>query len=114
MGAYVREGDVDRRRRSELANGELEKLALYRPGGEISRADIEELVPEAIPGSTWAFLDALASRQPGVAAALADRLLAGGTPLPVLVSQIHRRLRELIMVREHLDAGTRTAELVKR
>ncbi len=114
VGAYVREGDVDRRRQSELANGELEKLALYRPGGDISRADVEELVPEAIPGSTWAFLDALAARRVADAALLADRLLAGGTPLPVLVSQVHRRLRELIMVREHLDAGTRPAELVKQ
>jgi DNA polymerase III delta subunit len=113
VGAYVREADVDRRRRSELANSELEKLALYRPGGEISRSDIEELVPEAIPGSTWAFLDAIAARQPGVASSIAERLLAAGTPLPVLVSQIHRRLRDLIMVREHLDAGTRNAELVK-
>lgn len=113
VGAYVREGDVDRRRRSELANGELEKLALYRPGGEISRVDIEELVPEAIPGSTWAFLDALATRNTWEAAGLAERLLTGGAPLPVLVSQMHRRLRELIIVREHLDAGTRNTELVK-
>ena len=113
VGAYVREADVDRRRRSELANGELEKLALYRPGGEITRADIEELVPEAIPGSTWALLDAVASRQAGVAATIGERLLAGGTPMPVLVGQIHRRLRDLIQVREHLDAGTRNAELVK-
>ncbi len=113
VGAYVREADVDRRRRSELANGELEKLALYRPEGEISRADVEELVPEAIPGSTWAFLDAVAARQAGSAAATAERLLSGGTPMPVLVGQIHRRLRDLILVREHLDAGARNAELVK-
>jgi DNA polymerase III delta subunit len=34
VGAFVREGDVDRRRQSELANSELEKLALYRPEGQ--------------------------------------------------------------------------------
>ena len=44
VGAYVREGDVDRRRMSELANGELEKLALYRPNGTIAREDIDALV----------------------------------------------------------------------
>src|SRR5665811_2329438 len=49
VGAYVREGDVDRRRMSELANGELEKLALYRPGGTIAREDIDALVAEAVP-----------------------------------------------------------------
>jgi DNA polymerase III delta subunit len=29
---------------SELANGELEKLALYRPNGTIAREDIDALV----------------------------------------------------------------------
>jgi DNA polymerase III delta subunit len=113
IGATVREGDVDRRRMTELANGELEKLALYRPAGTVSREDVAELVAEAVPGSTWAFLDALAARRGGEAARLAERLLADGTPLPVLTTQLHRRLRELILVRDHLDAGTRPPELVK-
>ena len=58
----VKDRDVDRRRMSELANAELEKLALYRPGGTVTNDDIEALVAEAVPGSTWAFLDALGSR----------------------------------------------------
>jgi len=113
VGATVREGDVDRRRQSELANAELEKLALYRPYGTVSREDVAELVAEAIPGSTWAFLDAVAHRRAGEAARLADRLLADGTVLPVLTTQLHRRLRDLILVRDHLDAGTRPPDLVK-
>ncbi|MBX3031835.1 MAG: hypothetical protein KF809_16945 [Chloroflexi bacterium] len=113
IGAHVREGDVDRRRQTELANGELEKLALYRPDGEVSKEDVVELVPEAIPGSTWAFLDAVASRRTADAGVLAERLLTGGAPLPVVVSQLHRRIRELILVREHMDMGTRPPDLIK-
>lgn len=113
VGANVREGDVDRRRQTELANGELEKLALYRPDGTVSREDVADLVAEAIPGSTWAFLDAVAARQPGPASRLAERLLADGTPMPVLTTQIHRRLRELLIVRDHMDAGTRPPDLVR-
>ncbi|MFN8619213.1 MAG: hypothetical protein U0869_00520 [Chloroflexota bacterium] len=113
VGATVREGDVDRRRQSELANAELEKLALYRPDGTIARDDVAELVAEAVPGSTWAFLDALAARRGGEAARLASLLLAEGTPLPVLVTQVHRRLRELLIVRDHLDGGTRPPDLVR-
>jgi DNA polymerase III delta subunit len=113
VGAHVREGDVDRRRQSELANGELEKLALYRPGGEVTRDDVEELVPEAIPGSVWAFLDAVAARRGAQASLLATRLTLAGTPLPVIVAQLHRRIRELVQVREHLDTGTRPPELVR-
>jgi DNA polymerase III delta subunit len=113
VGAFVREGDVDRRRQSELANGELEKLALYRPEGNVTPADVEAIVSEAIPGSTWAFLDALGARHGPETAELAERLLAAGTAIPLLIAQIHRRLRELITVRDYLDAGTRPADLVR-
>ena len=113
VGAYVREGDVDRRRMSELANAELEKLALYRPGGTVTRDDIDALVGEAVPGSTWAFLDALGNRSTAMASSLAARLLAEATPIPVLITQIHRRLRELIMIRDHLAAGTKPADIVR-
>jgi DNA polymerase III delta subunit len=113
VGAFVREGDIDRRRQSSLANAELEKLVLYRLDGNITRDDVAELVPEAIPGSMWAFLDAVALRRGAEASRLAERLLGGGTPLPVLVGQLHRRVRELIIVREHLETGTRPADLVR-
>lgn len=113
VGGHVRESDVDRRRRTELANGELEKLALYKPGGTIGTEDVEALVSESIPGSTWAFLDALGARSGAVASSLAERLLEDGTPLPVLVSQVHRRLRDLILVREHLDSGSTNPQIVK-
>lgn len=113
VGAYVREGDVDRRRQAELANGELEKLALYRPDSPISKEDVEALVAEAVPGSTWAFLDAIGSRRISEAATLARRLLDEATPMPVLITQIHRRLRDLILVREHIDAGTKPPDLIR-
>ncbi|MEO6350332.1 MAG: DNA polymerase III subunit delta, partial [Candidatus Limnocylindrales bacterium] len=113
VGAYVREGDVDRRRQSELANAEIQKLALYKPGATLTKADIDELVTEAVPGSTWAFLDAVGSRRGSEAATLARRLLDEATAMPVLITQLHRRLRELIVVREHIDAGTRPPDLIK-
>lgn len=113
VGAYVREGDVDRRRMSELANAELEKLALYRPAGTISRDDIDALVAEAVPGSTWAFLDAIGARRSWEAARLVALLLDEGTAIQVVVTQIHRRLRELIVLRDHLAAGTKAAEIVR-
>lgn len=113
VGGHVRESDVDRRRRTELANAELEKLALYRPGGVIDRADVEALVSESIPGSTWAFLDAVGSRERAQAAVLAERLLGEGTPLPVLIAQLHRRLRDLVLIREHIEAGSKPPQIVR-
>ncbi|MGI8928213.1 MAG: DNA polymerase III subunit delta [Candidatus Limnocylindrales bacterium] len=113
IGAYVREGDVDRRRQTELANAELEKLTLYRPDSPISREDVEALVGEAEPGSTWAFLDAVGTRRAADAATLVGRLLREAMPMPVLITQIHRHLRDLIIIREHLDAGTRPHDLIR-
>jgi DNA polymerase III delta subunit len=113
VGAFVREGDVDRRRQTELASMELEKLALLRPGGMASLEDVAESVPEAIPGSTWAFLDAVGLRHTAVASRIAERLLDEGTPMPVLLAQLHRRLRELIVVRDHQASGTRPQDLVR-
>ena len=113
VGGHVRESDVDRRRRTELANGELEKLALYKPGGTVTAEDVDALVSESIPGSTWAFLDAVGARKGALATSLAERLLGDGTPLPVIVSQLHRRLRDLILVREHIDSGSTNPQIVK-
>ena len=113
VGGHIRESDVDRRRRTEMANGELEKLALYKPAGTIAADDVDALVTETIPGSAWAFLDAVGARAGANATTLAERLLNDGTPLPVLVAQLHRRLRDLILVREHLDSGSTNPQIVK-
>ncbi len=113
VGANVRENDIDRRRQTELAYGELEKLALYRPGGTASREDVAALVAEAVPGSAWAFLDAVGDRRSVDASRLAERLLAEGTALPLLVAQLHRRLRDLIIARDLMDARARPPEIMK-
>ncbi len=111
VGANVRERDVDRRRQGEMAVSELEKLAIYRLDGQIVPEDVKALVVDAVPGSTWAFLDAVGMRRAGEAAELADRL--DDVPSPVLVVHLHRRLRELIQIADLLAAGTPAAALVR-
>jgi DNA polymerase III delta subunit len=113
VGAHVREGDVDRRRQTQLANAELEKLALYRPGGTVTREDVAALVADAIPASTWAFLDAVGQRRTREATRLAERLLGEGTAIPLVVTQLHRRIRELLLVREHLATGATPQRLAR-
>lgn len=112
IGGSVREGDVDRSQMGLLAVGELEKLALYRPDGRIGVDDVRALVPEAVPASSWAFLDAVGGRRVTVAADLLPRILET-TPEPVLIAQLHRRLRELIEVADHLAAGASPGSLVR-
>jgi DNA polymerase III delta subunit len=104
IGAFVREGDVDRRRQGRLAVAELEKLAVYRIDAAVRAEDVDALVADAVPGSTWAFADAVGARRAREATELLDRLLET-TPEPVLVAILHRRVREILMVADHRARG---------
>lgn len=112
LGAFVREGDIDRRRQGWLAVSELDKLALYRPDAVVTTEDVRSLVPEAIPGSAWALLDAIAQRRTAVAVDLMDRL-AASTPAPVLLTMLHRRIRELLQVGDLMASGSTPAEIIR-
>jgi DNA polymerase III delta subunit len=87
---------------------ELDKLALYRDTEPISVEDVRALVPEALPGSIWAFVDAVGERETGSALGLLERLLAA-TAEPVLVVVLHRRVRELLELGDRLAAGANLA-----
>jgi len=55
----------------------------------------------------------VALRHAADAARIGERLLEDGTPMPVILAQLHRRLRELVVVRDHQAAGTRNQDLVR-
>lgn len=112
VGGFVHEGDVDRRRQSQLAVGELDKLSLYRPNDVVSVDDVRALVAEVVPGSAWAFLDAVGQRRVPKALELLERVLES-TPELVLLVQLHRRVRELVEVADHLAAGASPGSLVR-
>lgn len=113
VGALVRESDIDRRWQGQLAVGEIDKLALLHvDGGEATLADVEALVPEAVPGSTWGLLDALGERRTRQATDLLDRLL-DSTPQPLLVVQIYGRMRQLLEVTDRLAGGEDPRSLVR-
>jgi DNA polymerase III delta subunit len=112
VGGFVTEGDVDRQRMGALAVAELDKLALYRPFEPVREDDVRALVPEVVPDSTWAFLDAVAERRTAVAGPALDRLLET-TPEPVITVQLHRRLRELLVAADLVAQRARPADIVK-
>jgi DNA polymerase III delta subunit len=112
VGGFVKENDVDRRGQGSLAVAELEKLALYRPDGAITVDDVRALVPEVVPDSTWAMLDAVGARSARKAADLLDRLL-DVTPEPVVLVVLHRRIRELLELADRLASGSTLAEAAR-
>jgi len=112
LGGLVSEGDVDRSTLGEMAVQELRKLSLYRLNGPVTVEDVRALVPAAVPDSAWAFLDAVALRRIAQVAPQLDRLLET-QPEPVILVQLHRRLRSLLIAADHMAAGGTPAGLIK-
>lgn len=108
----IDQSDVERRYQSTRAAGELAKLSLYRPTTPITADDVAALVAEDTPGSMFGFLDAVTDRQSAAASDLLERLWAEGVPEPVLTVMLHRRLRDLIEVKDRLADGAKPAEIV--
>src|SRR5436190_20137951 len=108
VGGFVREGDTERTYQTRLASMELDKLALYRGGEPIRPEDVEALVAEAVPGSVWAFTDAIGERRVERALGWLDRLFES-TAEAVLLAVLHRRIRELIETGDRVAAGERLA-----
>ena len=114
VGGFVREGDVERQQQGRIAVMELEKLALRHADGEpiTIATTCSELVAEAVPGSMWAFVDAVGMRQRARALELLERLIED-KPAPVLLAVLHRRIRELIEVQDRLERGEAPGSLVR-
>ncbi len=112
VGGFVQEGDAERRQQTRIASMELDKLALYRGTAPIGPDDVRALVAEAVPGSVWAFTDAVGERRVESALAFLERLFES-TPEPVLLAVLHRRVRELLETRDRLDAGERLPAIGK-
>jgi DNA polymerase III delta subunit len=98
IGALEKGGDVDRRALASAAAAELGKLALYRPDGEVTAADVAAVVAERLPASLFRLVDAIGARRAQEAMMLLDR--ASTTPPPVLVARIHRRLHDIAIARD--------------
>ena len=112
LGGLVSEGDVDRSNLGDLAVQELGKLSLYRLVGPVTVDDVRALVPAAVPDSAWAFLDDVSMRRIAQVALQLDRLLETQAEQVILV-QLHRRLRSLLIAADHMAAGGTPAELFK-
>jgi DNA polymerase III delta subunit len=113
VGGFVREGDVERQHQGRIAVMELDKLTLRHAQGEpVTLDDVRALVAEAVPGSMWAFVDAVGTRQRSRALQLLERLIED-KPAPVLLAVLHRRIRELVEVQDRLERGEAPGSLVR-
>ena len=89
-----------------LAN-ELDRLALWAgPDGEVTLADLEDMVADTSQEAAWVLSDAIVARDPSAALGAAERLLAQGEAVTPLVYQAARRLRDANAAVAQLEEGT--------
>lgn len=93
-------------------HGELTKLAAYL--GEEDLVDVSHVaavVSDTRVESVFALTDAIGHRDGGKALRILGRLLDDGTVPLVILSMLARHFRQLWKLREHLDQGTKKADI---
>ena len=93
---------------------ELEKLALYASGREITEQDVRGLVPYAQEANIFAAVDAIMDNRPGEAMRLFAQLMDEGREPLYVIAMIERQLRLIALARDLTDRGVVQPELGRR
>lgn len=96
-------------------SNELDRLALWAgPDGEVSAADLEEMISDTSEAMVWTLADAIVERRPADALAAAERLSSQGEAVGGLVYGLASRLRAAVRAVGELEAGRPAAEVQSR
>ncbi len=95
-------------------DSELQKLAAYANGQQVSEAEVRELVSLARDPSVFAMADAVIEGRARDAVDLLHRLLAEGEPPQRLLAMIARQYRMLLLAKELLERRVRAPEISAR
>lgn len=95
-------------------HGEIKKLADFKNGAAIQKADVELLVKPNIQKDIFKTIDALAQRNPKQALHLLHKHLDGGDNALYLLSMIGYQFRNLLVVKELQEKGLMYASIVKK
>ena len=95
-------------------DSELQKLATYANGQQVSETEVRELVSLARDPSVFAMADAVIEGRARDAIDLLNRLLSEGEAPQRLLGMIARQYRLLLLAKELLDARVRAPEISAR
>jgi len=77
-----------------LLGHELDRLALWAgEGGEVTAADLDEMVADTSEAIVWSLADALQARDPAAALSIAERLIAQGENVTGMIYALASRMR---------------------
>ena len=97
-----------------LLDQEIKKLALYAGDREITRSDIDLMVPDSRDANIFEAIDAVFAHRPAVALQLLYILLSGGETIQGVLRMLSRQVRLLILTIELRGRGVGEEELGKR
>ncbi|SUZ99470.1 uncharacterized protein METZ01_LOCUS52324 [marine metagenome] len=97
-----------------LLDQEIKKLALYAGDREITRSDIDLMVPDSRDANIFEAIDAVFAHRPAVALRLLYILLSGGETIQGVLRMLSRQVRLLILTIELRGRGVGEEELGKR
>jgi DNA polymerase-3 subunit delta len=85
---------------------ELERLALWAgQGGEVSVADLQEMVTDTSEAVVWSLSDALIEGDAAAALRIGERLIGQGENVTGLIYGLASRLRSACLAAAHLEEG---------
>jgi len=93
---------------------EIEKLCLYRQEGQITDADVTEMVSYIREANVFAVIDALINRQRSPVVKLLHRLLNDGAAPAYLLFMITRQYRLMMQAKDMSTAKVPSAEIGER
>ena len=99
---------------TRLLDQEIKKLSLSAGNREVTRGDVDLMVPEAREASIFAAVDAVLEHRPAVAMKLLYSLLSSGSSVQYILSMLARQVRLLILTIELRQQGVPQEELGKR
>jgi len=91
---------------------ELERLALWAgEGGEVSAADLDEMIADTSEAAVWSLSDALLERDAAGALRIAEQLIGQGENVTGLIYGLASRLRSACAAAAQLEEGVPPAQV---
>lgn len=87
-------------------SNEVERLALWAgDGGEVTAADLDEMIADTSEAAVWSLSDALLDRDAAAALRIGEQLIAQGENVTGLIYGLASRLRSACAAAGQLEAG---------
>lgn len=92
---------------------EIEKLAGYKVSGEVTREDIEKLVPKRVVSNVYNLAKELLAGRTGAALKILDDLFIQRTDTVIIMAALSGHFTDLYRARLGIDAGASSAQTAK-